>query len=179
MKKILIVVVSIIAVVLLLMLIFRVYTKSHSPFESISYKNGEIQIDYCRPYKKDRMIFGELVPYDEAWRTGANEATILTTQKDIYFGKKSLPQGSYSLWSIPGKDSWQVILNSQTGQWGVNSSGKANRKPELDVLTVEVPVIHSEAEFEQFTIFFEEIKGEAELVLVWDKTMVSVPIVIE
>ncbi len=176
MKKILYIVIAIIAVIFISMTALRMYTKTHSPFESISFKN-QIQVDYCKPYKKDRVIFGDLVPYDIPWRTGANEATVFTTKIPILFGKKNLDPGTYSLWTIPGKDSWQVILNSEIGQWGVNSSGKANRKPDLDVLSVEVPVINSSKEFDQFTIFFEEVKSDAEMVLVWDKTMISVSIV--
>lgn len=133
---------------------------------------------YNRPYKKDRVIFGELVPYGEVWRTGANEATTFTTTKDIQFGGQQLPAGSYTLWTIPGQEEWTVIINSKQYSWGVNFQAQASRDPEADVLQVKVPVQRTETPVEQFTIDFMEEAGNTALVLMWDDTKVSVPLTV-
>ncbi len=175
MKRVLFIVSAIIIILAIAAYGFRLYTKSHSPFEEAVY-NNVLSVKYSRPYKNDRKIFGGLVPYGEVWRTGANEATVFSTTKDITFGGIELSAGEYSLWTIPNEKVWTVILNSETGQWGVNMSAEANRAEENDVLSVESSVIQSEKVFEQLTITFEEIHEELEMVIVWDQTMVIVPI---
>ena len=134
-----------------------------------------IKVFYNRPYKKGREIFGKLVPFGEVWRTGANEATTFETNKQLTIEGKSLPKGTYSLWTIPQEDTLTVIFNSEHGQWGINAEGKANRKPELDVLSIQVRALRQEKEFEQFTIAFNMTGEEAEMVLLWDTTLVSMP----
>jgi hypothetical protein len=152
--------------------------KSLSPEDQVTFNQGDVKISvfYNRPYKKNREIFGGLVPYDKVWRTGANEATTFETNKDLLISGKSLKAGKYSLWTIPGKDTWKIIFNSEHGQWGINSKGQANRSPSLDALTIEVTPVEQEQVFEQFTIAFEKAGDETEMVLAWDKTLVSVPI---
>ena len=95
-----------------------------------------ITINYGSPSVKGRKIWGDLVPYDKAWRVGANEATIFETDKDIKVEGKALPAGKYTLFAVPGEKEWQIIFNSQTGQWGIKRGGDANRDPANDVLTV-------------------------------------------
>ncbi len=95
-----------------------------------------VTINYSSPSVKGRKIWGDLVPYDKAWRAGANEATIFETDKAIKVEGKALPAGKYTLFAIPGEKEWQFIFNSQTGQWGIKRSGEANRDPANDVLTV-------------------------------------------
>jgi len=153
------------------------HTKSFSPEEQIEYKQDDLQIVvfYNRPYKKGREIFGGLVPYDKVWRTGANEATTFETNKDLTFKGKTLKKGRYTLWTIPGKDNWTIIFNSEFGQWGIGPDGEANRDPKRDVITINVPPLQSESEFEQFTISFETVGEDAEMVLIWDKTLVAIP----
>ncbi len=97
-----------------------------------------ITINYSSPSVKGRKIWGGLVPYGEAWRAGANEATILETDQAIKVEGKALPAGKYSLFAIPGESEWTIILNSETGQWGVKRGGKANRDAAKDVLAVKV-----------------------------------------
>ena len=86
-------------------------TKRHSPVETVTATTGdlEVSITYCRPFKKDRVIFGELVPFGEVWRTGANEATVFTTSQDILFGDQPVAAGSYALFSIPEEDRRPLI----------------------------------------------------------------------
>ena len=79
---------------------------------------GEVIIDYSSPGVKDREIWGGLVPYGEVWRSGANEATTITLEKDMKIGGKLIPAGKYSVFTIPEKDEWTVILNSIWDQWG-------------------------------------------------------------
>jgi len=181
MKKFLII--TLIAVVTLVllgwvtMLYMKKQTKSFSPEEEAVFNQGDLSIKvfYNRPYKKGREIFGELVPFGKVWRTGANEATTFETSKDLSIDGKVLKKGKYTLWTIPGPETWTVIFNSEHGQWGVNSSGEANRDESRDVLSVDVHRVQQEREFEQFTIAFEKVGEEAEMVLIWDKTLVSVP----
>jgi hypothetical protein len=152
-------------------------TKSFSPEDNVVFHQDDltIKVFYNRPYKKGREIFGKLVPYNKVWRTGANEATTFETNKGLTIEGKVLPKGTYSLWTIPQEDKWTIIFNSEYGQWGINSDGEANRKPDRDVLTVDVGALKQEKEFEQFTIAFNMTAEEAEMVLLWDKTLVAMP----
>ena len=152
--------------------------KAFSPEEEVFYTEGDLKLRvfYNRPYKKNREIFGGLVPYGQVWRTGANEATEFETNKTITIEGKQLKPGKYSLWTIPDSTTWTVIFNSQTGQWGVNHKGEPNRNARLDVLTVPVHAVTQERTFEQFTIAFEKTGEDAEMVLLWDKTVVAIPI---
>jgi hypothetical protein len=152
-------------------------TKSLSPEDHVVFHQDDLSITvfYNRPFKKDREIFGKLVPYGKVWRTGANEATTFETNKDLKIDGSTLKAGKYSLWTIPGEESWTVIFNSEHGQWGINSDGQANRNPERDVLKVEALSVKQERVFEQFTIAFETTSEEIEMVLIWDTTLVAVP----
>jgi hypothetical protein len=161
----------------------NIYTKSFSPDSDVNFEAQDlrIHINYDRPYKKGRLIFGEqkqnaLVPYGKVWRTGANEATVFETNRDLTIKGKVLKAGTYSFWTIPGEQNWSIIFNSEYGQWGVDFNGKANRDPKNDVLTLEVPVrTTNDKEFEQFTISVDKMGEEMEIVLLWDKTLVALP----
>jgi len=152
-------------------------TKSFSPEDQVVFTDKDLRIEvfYNRPSKKGREIFGGLVPFDKVWRTGANEATTFETNKDLTLEGHLLKAGKYSIWTIPRENTWTVIFNSEVGQWGINSKGEPNRNPELDVLQVDVLAVQQEQVFEQFTIAFEDTGEDAEMVLMWDKTLVSVP----
>lgn len=152
-------------------------TKSFSPEEEVVFEKGDltIKVFYNRPSKKGRDIFGALVPYDQVWRTGANEATTFEANKDLNIEGKTLKAGKYSLWTIPRPNTWTIIFNAEHGQWGVNSQGEPNRDPERDVLSVEAHAVQQDQVFEQFTIAFEETGEDLEMVLMWDRTLVSLP----
>jgi Protein of unknown function (DUF2911) len=178
MKKFLIVLGFILVIILGVLTYFRIYyTKSFSPEDQVKFEDGDLKIMvvYNRPSKKGRVIFGELVPYDKVWRTGANEATTFETNKDITFGDKTLKAGKYSLWTKPGEKTWTVLFNSESGQWGVGFNGEANRDPAKDILSIEAPSVFIEKEFEQFTIAVENMGEEHELTFIWDKTLVALP----
>jgi len=178
MKKFLLILGVILIIILGVLTYFRIfYTKSFSPEETATFEKGDLKIEvlYNRPYKKGRLIFGGLVPYDKVWRTGANEATVFKTNKDLTFGGTTLKAGEYTLWTIPGEQAWTILFNSETGQWGVGFNGESNRDPANDVLTVTAPVVVQEKEFEQFTIAIGSSDEDTELTLMWDKTLVAVP----
>lgn len=180
MKKLIIIAGVVIAIIALAFVGLRIYTKQFSPQDTASYRGNNVEIDvsYSRPYKKERDVFGGLVPYGETWRTGANEATVFTTNADLNIKGKELPAGSYSMFTVPAEDSWKVIFNEQTGQWGVDFSGEANKADEQDVLAVEVATVDSPDVFEQFTISFEQMGEEIEMILMWDQTLVVVPLTV-
>ena len=131
-------------------------------------KNENVEITYGQPSKRGRVIFGELVPYGQVWRTGANEATEITFKKDCTFCGKHVKAGTYTLFTIPTKNEWTIILNSELKQWG--SFGYEDIKSK-DVLHATVPVKKSSAMFEKFSIAL----GKDALEMNWDETGVSVP----
>lgn len=139
---------------------------------SARYKDTYIKITYCQPHKRGREVFGKLVPYNEVWRTGANEATELTTTRDIYFGGYLVPAGTYSIFSIPGPDEWTIILNKENGLWG-----SYNYNSKLDLLRIKVPVTDTgNSTYEAFTMVLDQRNNVADLLLLWDKTKVIIPI---
>jgi len=150
-------------------------TKKHSPEAVIEHKSGdfEMSVFYCRPYKKGRKIFGDLAPYDEVWRTGANEPTTITFNRLINFGGERIAAGTYSLWTIPQQTQWTVILNSEIPDWGANFSGEAAHNPKYDVIKVNVAAIESTEIVEQFTM---EFIYNVNLKMAWDDIYVTVPI---
>lgn len=152
-------------------------TKSHSPFQTVTYQNSDTQIsiEYCRPYKKGREIFGGLVPYDKIWRTGANEATVIRTNKDLKFGENTLNAGTYTLWTIPHQDKWAIILNSEVGQWGVKMDGLANCDISKNIFQFDVPIDSQTEDTEMLTMEIKEANQSIELILTWDKTRVVIP----
>ncbi|WP_448518357.1 DUF2911 domain-containing protein [Rhodoflexus sp.] len=160
-------------IVILLMAFFglRTWTKSHSPEKQAKItKNGfTAEVNYCSPAKKGRNIFGHLVPYDKVWRTGANEATIISLAQDTEIAGSVLPKGSYSLWTIPNPSEWIVIFNRETGQWGTNYNSKE------DVLKIKVAAVRSAEPVENFTISFLSSGRDIQMVLAWDSTTVAVP----
>lgn len=169
---------AIIVVGIVLALILRYTTKAHSPEDTVTYVKEDLKLEvfYNRPFKKEREIFGKLVPYNEVWRTGANEATTFETSKDILVDGSLLKAGKYTLWTIPMENSWKVIFNSKMYPWGINLEEKAYRDQEFDALVLERPVNKLESNLEQFTILFEESGDFVHLILAWDDTSVSLPI---
>ena len=128
-----------------------------------------VKVTYCRPAKKDRTIFGEggdvLVPYGQIWRTGANEATEITLTKDVLINKHRLKAGTYTIFTIPEKDKWKVIFNSDLGQWGAY-----NYNPEKNVLVIDAEVSEMDVSYEPFTIEFQLQDGKTNVLMMWDKT---------
>jgi Protein of unknown function (DUF2911) len=175
-KRTLIVVASL-AVLLFVAFKFMQYnTKKASPEATVEFKKDgtEVSVFYCRPSKRGREIFGGIVPLGKVWRTGANEASTVTTNKDIVFGGKTVPAGKYTLWTIPTADHWTVILNNKQYNWGVTLDSQASRDATADVASVDLPTEALADVVEQFTISFDE--AAPAMILAWDKTKVTVPL---
>ena len=149
-----------------------------SPLDKVVYKSEndkEVTITYSKPFKKDRLIFGNesdgaLVPYNQYWRTGANRHTIINTNSDLNFSDNILLAGEYSLYTIPGESTWKVVINSDNGFFGV---GEAD--PDKDVLRVSIGSIKNTETVEQFTIDFSDSLNTY-MNLKWDKTLISIPL---
>ena len=154
-------------------------TKSHSPAEKLEYTDGDLKltVDYCRPYKKGRLIFGEksegaLLPYGEYWRTGANEATEVEFNKDITINGNLLSAGRYRFYTVPGESNWTVAFNSELGKWGYGEPDY-----DLDILALDIPSNNQSGPIEQFTISaIKTTENNMDLILAWDRTTVSIPI---
>jgi len=131
----------------------------------------DVMVTYGRPSVRDRDIFGDLVPYDAIWRTGANEATTISFSDDVMIEGESLAAGTYSLYTIPGEDEWTVIFNSVAEQWGAYDYDEGN-----DVLRVMASP-EASAFSELMTFSFDTVNdNEGTLVLHWDETAVPLTI---
>ena len=145
-----------------------------SPLAIISakYKDTYLKITYGQPHKRGREVFGNLVPFNEVWRTGANEATEITLTREVYLAGNLLQAGTYSLFTIPGPVKWTIIINQETGLWG-----SYNYNPKLDVLRFEVAAGDTgNTVYEAFTIQLDQRNSLADLILLWDKTKIVIPI---
>ncbi|MEM1126151.1 MAG: DUF2911 domain-containing protein [Bacteroidota bacterium] len=132
---------------------------------------GYAKVMYGSPRMRDRVIFGELVPYGEVWRTGANEATELTTTTDLKMGDEVLPAGTYTVYTIPETDQWTVIFSRMVGQWG-----SYNYDDSMDALRITVPSMQMDESHEAFTIAFEDADGGTQMAMMWEQTKVAVPV---
>ncbi|MDX2154587.1 MAG: DUF2911 domain-containing protein [Bryobacteraceae bacterium] len=146
-----------------------------SPHETVTATLGgkKVTIDYGRPYLKGRKaVGGQLVPFGKVWRTGADEATKLTTEADLMIGNVSVPAGSYALFTLPEEKGWTLIVNKTADQWG---AFKYDEK--MDVGRTPMKATSLSAPVEQFTI---EMKPQganaANLVMRWENTEISAPV---
>lgn len=126
----------------------------------------EVSINYNSPSVRDREIWGNLVPYGQVWRTGANEATTIEFSGDVVVEGQPLAAGTYSIFTIPGEESWTVIFNKETGQWGTNYNESE------DALRVEV----TPQEIDQFNEAMTFAVEDDGFVLLWDNLAVPVTI---
>jgi hypothetical protein len=131
---------------------------------------ANVRINYHRPARRGRTIFGTVVPFGRVWRTGANQATAFTTDRDLIIGGVRVPAGSYTMWTIPGEQGWHLILNKQTGQWGTiyNAEHDLAHIP-MTVETLADPV-------DRFTIGMVPRGDANRLTLEWDRTRAAVEI---
>ena len=126
-------------------------TKRPSPLtaDSISIEGKQISIEYSSPGVKGRKIWGELDPYDEVWRIGANEATIFQTELDIIFADSiSLPRGKYSLFAIPRDGDWTIIFNKEWDQWGSFNYDESLDQLRFDITPKFVPELKEKLTFD-------------------------------
>lgn len=143
-----------------------------SPRDSVVFAvdTNIVAISYSRPSMRGRVIMGDLVPWDRVWRTGANQATHLRTTFDMVLGGMPVPRGTYTVWSIPGRKGWTMILNKQTGQWGTQYDERQ------DLARFPVAMRRTPAPVDTFTITIERGKGvSGTIVMRWEHTRVAVP----
>ena len=142
-----------------------------SPPDSVTASVGgaTVSVRYSRPATRGRVIFGNVVPWNQVWRTGANEATVFTTNADLLLGGITIPAGSYSLWTLPSTASWKLIVNRNTGQWGTAYDARYDFA-RLDLRVEDLP-----QRVEQFTIAIEPQGRGGVLALAWDRTRASIP----
>jgi hypothetical protein len=142
-----------------------------SPSAKISQKVGltDVIVDYSRPSTKGRKIFGELVPFGQVWRTGANGATVLTFSTEVSIGGTKVPAGSYALYSIPGKSSWTMILSKDTKLWGAIGYDAKD-----DLLRFEASPAKTSRMYDSFEISFNKLTdNSADLSIKWEQTRVT------
>ena len=134
--------------------------------------NGKkVTIEYSRPSLKGRKLGTDLAPYGKVWRTGANEATTLTTAVALDIGGAKVPAGTYTLYTLPSEGTWKLIINKQTGQWGTEYH------QEQDLARVDMKKQEIVVPVEQFTIALDQDSNDsADLNLEWEKTRVFVTI---
>ncbi|MCF6348103.1 MAG: DUF2911 domain-containing protein [Flavobacteriaceae bacterium] len=128
---------------------------------------------YGRPQKNGEKVFGNLVPYNKIWRTGANEATEIKFYKNVKFGDVSVVAGTYVLLTIPGKKEWEIILNSK-----LDVLGAFQYDPLYDVANIKIPVSNAET-LESFSIAFKDNNDVVQMVLAWDNTRIKIPLLFE
>ena len=152
----------------------QIKTPAPSPGATIEQKIGltDVSITYSRPHKRDREIFGSLVPFDKMWRTGANKNTIITTSDILIFGNDTLKAGSYSIFTVPNKDAWTILFYGDTENWGIPENWE-----DKEVMVKTTAKAGSLSQVKQsFTIGFNDVQMDgAELTMSWDKTVVTVP----
>ena len=152
----------------------QIKTPAPSPSSTIEQKIGltDVSINYSRPHKRDRDIFGSLVPFNKMWRTGANKNTIITTSDILIFGKDTLKAGSYSIFTIPQKDQWVIMFYGDTENWGTPE--KMDDKQIMIKTSAKVGSLNQAKQ--SFTISFDDIQMDgAKLSMSWDKTIVTLP----
>jgi Protein of unknown function (DUF2911) len=149
-------------------------SKRPSPPASTSCDLGggnSIKVDYSSPRAKGRKIFGGIVPYGEVWRAGANEATTFVTSTDVMVGGTHVPAGSYTLFAVPNKDKWSLVISKKTGEWGTPYPGADSDFARVDMKPSTTP-----AAVENFTIAFDKTGGGCTLRMEWETTRASVEV---
>jgi hypothetical protein len=148
---------------------------SLSPTAKISqeFSTSTIEYTYSRPSLRGRKVFGDLLPYGKAWRTGANGPTKIKLGEDLDICGQKVKMGEYTLYSIPGKDSWEVILTTAPGSMGGDGYPR-----EFDVARFKIKPVKLETEVQTFTIQISDITfNTCKLELVWERTKIVLPIV--
>lgn len=130
-----------------------------------------IKTDYSSPRMRGRKIYGDLVLYDQVWRTGANEATTFVTNTNLLVGGKHVPAGAYTIFTVPGQNSWKLIINKKTGEWGIPYKYESDELARVDMKVSKLP-----SPVENFTISYEKNADGCVMHLDWETTRASVEI---
>ena len=147
-----------------------------SPAAKVEQRIGltDITVEYSRPSRKERVIWGKLVPYNEVWRVGANKNSLVTFSTDVKVEGKDLPAGTYSFFAIPTATTWTIIFNSVTDGWGTGKYDKANNVLECTVTPIKAP------KQESMRFSFEKLKtNTGNLVLAWAELAVIIKIEVD
>ena len=180
MLKRLLIVLSILTLGLLLYSVFveNIFSPRLSPKDTVktTLNDLDLKVEYNRPFKREREIFGALVPFNKVWRTGANEATTFETSKDLLIDNMPLKKGKYTIWSVPMENTWKVMFNSKQYKWGVDETMQAMRDPAFDVVDLQVPIEKLNNSVEEFTILFDNSTDNLALTMAWDDVKVAVPL---
>jgi len=153
----------------------QIQTPQASPFQKIEQKVGltDVTLEYSRPSMKGRTIYGDLVPYDKMWRTGANANTKITFSDDVEIGGKTVKAGSYAIFTKPGVSSWEVYFYTDTNNWGTPEKWDDDKVASQ----ATIQVYPMQMDIETFTMSFDELKNDAAVLgILWEKTYVGVPI---
>ena len=149
------------------------YYPSNYPILKIQNKTVEppvCRIVYSRPQKNGRTVYGELVEFGKIWRLGANEATEIELFRDAKIGNSKLKKGRYSMYAIPSKEKWTIIINKDTDTWGAFQYDEKK-----DVLRVDVKPQTTPTPAEAFTMYFDKVDTTVNLVIAWDNVQTNVP----
>lgn len=152
------------------------YWPNNYPILKLNGKVKELPIArviYSRPQKNNRIIFDGIIKYNEMWRLGANEATEIEFFKNVKINNKTITKGRYTLYCIPTKESWTIIINKDNFSWGNYSY---NQK--LDVLRIEIAIAKNTETVEAFSVLFDETKIGANLIFMWDDVKAILPILL-
>ncbi|MBL31079.1 MAG: hypothetical protein CMC81_07580 [Flavobacteriaceae bacterium] len=167
-----------IALICISVLVYILYINPASPrgFSEFSKDELRMSVDYSRPYKKDRLIFGDstngaLVTFNKYWRLGANFATTFETNKKISFAGRILDKGKYRMYAVPYKNTWKISLNSEPGSFGYSEPDYSK-----DIMSVNLPSTQMTDILEQLTIDFIEDNLGIAIRIRWDSTMVVIPL---
>ena len=134
---------------------------------------ANVSVAYSRPLKRGRVIFGNVVPLNQVWRTGANAATVFSTDKDLVFGSTVIPAGKYTLWTVPSANGAQLIFNSETGQWGTDYHA------DKDFARVNLTQSPATPPVEQFVIGVQPQASGGVLSFAWDDRRWTAPFTIK
>jgi hypothetical protein len=177
-KKILIAVAVLIVFLVAALIYLNNRNRTLSPPDSAELSNGDllISVQYSRPFVRNRNVFGAkeqgaLQPYGEYWRLGANEATEITFNRNVLFNGNAVNAGTYRLYAIPGAETFELILNSELGVWGV-----FDPNPEKDIMKTKVPVEKISPPIEQFTISMLAVGDTTNVNFEWEKVRLVLPI---
>ena len=130
-----------------------------------------ITVNYSSPRMRGRKIFGDLVPFGEVWRAGADDATTFVPNVDVIVGGKSVPAGKYTLFTLPTPTKWTLIISKQTGEWGIPYPGE-----KFDFARMEMKVSKLSSPLENFTISFDQAGASCTMKLDWETTRASIDI---
>ncbi|WP_324027623.1 DUF2911 domain-containing protein [Maribacter sp. BPC-D8] len=168
------VVLFLLAIVASLTVEAQINTPAPSPAAKLMQTVGltEVSIDYSRPSMRDRKVFGNLVPFDKLWRTGANGFTLVTFDADVTIGGKEVKAGTYSIFTKPGASAWEVFIYTDTVGGGTPSKWEESKV----VAQLSVPVYNIEMPVETFTITFDDVTSNgANIGIIWENTYVAIP----